>query len=753
MEVAMKICAMPEDDRNYLENKYHKTDEPFNSFARMAYHGYEYDSSTGLDDDSIRAGLEALTNSLDGEARPIIKARAIEYVLDNTRIDVNEHDWFVGIYSWNRLIGKYTVAKWRDATYAKARQEAESTKNIDYGKTGTAWIGLDFDHTVPDWDSLVSLGFGGILKRAEDCYEKLNSQGTLSEKQKAFYLSVKIEYEAILRFIDRLYNYSLSKDFAKAKKISACLKNLRDGAPQNTLDLLQMIYIYFMISESVDHYQVRSLGYGLDATVYPFFVRDLEKGVFTREELTDFVAYFLMQFSAIGSYWGQPIYLAGTNPDGSSKVNEVTHLILDVYDSLGLYNPKIQIKVNKNTPKDFLLKALDMVRSGTSSMVFVSEDTALKALMRNGATYDEALDSVIKGCYEYTTKANCIGISFNTFNALKPIALVFNNGKDKATGIQVGIETGDVTRFASFKEFYSAYLAQFDNIIENSLHCLDHMEKYIHEVNPSSLYSATIPACMETMTDALDGGIKNVSDMLINGFASAIDALMAVYELVYEKKVTTLAELKDALDNNWEGYEKLRLKALGCKHKFGIGDKMSDSYANALHQFFSSHFVGRKNCHGDNYEYELHSARAFIEQGKKTEATPDGRKDWEDTSKNVSPTTGMDKNGITALITSATSIDLSVSDSGACLDAMLHPSSVQGEDGLEVLYGVLNTYILKGGASIHFNIFDADTLRDAQVHPEKYRNLQVRVCGWNVLWNNMAKEEQDAYILRAENII
>jgi len=749
----MKIYTMPENDRNYLENKYHKTSEPFNSFNRMAYHGYEYDSSTGLDDEGIREGLEKLVNSLCGEPRPIIKAKAIEYVLENTRIDVNEHDYFVGIYSWNRLIGKYTVAKWRDETYAKARAEAKSTKNLDYGKTGTAWIGLDFDHTVPDWDSLISLGFVGIMKRADDSYERLKSDGNISEKQEAFYRSIKIEYEALLRFIDRLYRYSLTKDFGKAGKISACLKNLKEGAPQNTLDLLQMIYIYFMVSESVDHYQVRSLGYGLDAAIYPFFVRDIENGTFTREELTDFIAYFIMQFSAIGSYWGQPVYLAGTNPDGTSKVNEVTHLILDVYDSLGIYNPKLQIKVNPNTPKDFLLKALDMVRSGSNSMVFVSEDTALKALMRNGATYEEALDSVIKGCYEYTTKANCIGISFNTFNALKPIALVFNNGKDKETGIQVGIETGDVANFKDFKEFYEAYLSQFDDIIKNSLYCLDYMEKYIHEINPSSFYSATIPACMESMTDALDCGIKNVSDVLVNGFASAVDALMAVYELVYEKKVTTLAELKDALENNWVGYEKLRLKALGCKHKFGVGDKMADSYANALHHFFSSHFVGRKNCHGGNYEYELHSARAFIDQGKKTEATPDGRRDFEDTSKNVSPTTGMDKNGITALISSATSIDLSVSDSGACLDAMLHPSSVQGEDGLEVLYSVLNTYILKGGAAIHFNVFDANTLRDAQAHPEKYKNLQVRVCGWNVLWNNMAKEEQDMYILRAENII
>lgn len=123
-----------------------------------------------------------------------------------------------------------------------------------------------------------------------------------------------------------------------------------------------------------------------------------------------------------------------------------------------------------------------------------------------------------------------------------------------------------------------------------------------------------------------------------------------------------------------------------------------------------------------------------------------------ETSKNASPTPGVDKNGVTALISSATTMDLSLSDSGACLDVMLHPSAVQGKDGLDVLYAVLYTYISKGGASIHFNIFNADILRDAQKHPEKYQNLQVRVCGWNVLWNNMNKHEQDAYIRRAENI-
>lgn len=747
-----RIEIIPASDRSYLENKYHNTEAEFDSFNRMAYHGYEYDCETGLSDEEIDEGLSRLVKKLEGESHALVKAKAVAYVLDHTRIDINEKDYFVGIYSWGRLIDKYTVKKWHSELISSVKEEPCAKKVSEFGQTGAAWVGLDFDHTVPDWKSMTELGFPGLLRRIEDTYSRLKKSNSLSEKQETFYLAMKIEYEAIIRFIDRLYQYSLTKHFAKAEVISACLKSLRDGAPQNTYEMLQMIYLYFMISESIDHYQVRSLGYGLDATLYPFYRKDVEQKIFSKEELEAFIAYFLMQFSAIGSYWGQPVYLAGTNCDGSSKVNEVSYLILDIYDRLGLYNPKIQIKISAGTPKKFVCQALEMIRSGTNSIVFCNEDIIVKSMMKSGATYEEAMDAVVKGCYEYAVRAGSVGISFNTFNAAKVCSLVFWNGADLRTGIQVGVKTGEITDEMDFKSFYQAYLTQYGYLIETAIEYLNQIEPYVHEVNPSLLYSGTIPACVEKMTDALGGGVKNVSDMLVNGLGTAVDSLMAVYELVYEKKATMLVELKHALECNWEGYEKLRIKALNCKHKYGTGDQMADAYANALHQFFALRLADRKNSHGGNYEYELHSARAFLEQGKLTEATPDGRKYGEETSKNASPTPGVDKNGVTALISSATTMDFSLSDSGACLDVMLHPSSVQGEDGLEVLYSVLDIYRSKGGASIHFNIFNADTLRDAQKNPQKYRNLQVRVCGWNVLWNNMNKEEQNAYIKRAENI-
>ena len=144
--------------------------------------------------------------------------------------------------------------------------------------------------------------------------------------------------------------------------------------------------------------------------------------------------------------------------------------------------------------------------------------------------------------------------------------------------------------------------------------------------------------------------------------------------------------------------------------------------------------------------------KQYRKTGEKTWALPDGRKAGTELSKNASPVSGADRNGVTALIRSAVRLDPHTYHESFCLDVMLHPSAAEGEDGLEAMYALLMTYLKLGGMSIQFNVFRAETLRDAQAHPEKYRNLQVRVCGWNVLWNNLSREEQESYILRCETV-
>lgn len=738
-------------DRSVIENKYHKTDEAYDAFRRMEYHGYDYDKTTGLDDDGIYEGLAKLSAQLEGQPRPIHKAKLFEYVLDNTRIDINEHDYFIGMYIWNRPLRFHITDRWKEEVLSSF-PEGEACSELAAAGAIHGW--LDFDHTVPDWESLSELGFCGILERARECYNKLCSDGKITEKQEAFFKAVEIEYTAIIRFIDRLYQYSLTKNFEKAPAISQCLAHLRDGAPQDTYEMLQLIYIYFMLSESVDHYQVRSLGYGLDGSLYPFYLKDIESGRYTKDQIAEFIGYFIMQWAAIDNYWGQPMYLGGMNVDGTTKVNELSRLILDVYDKLGVYNPKIQIKVNGSTPKDFILQALEMIRHGVSSIVFVNDDMITKCLMASGnVTYEQAVDSVISGCYEYKVKCLGIGISCIHFNMLKPVSLVLDNGFDTVSGKQISIKTGDLSEIKTFEDFYKAYLKHFYYVADKYLNAMALYESKVQNINPAIMFSATLPNCMETMTDAMDGGTENVSGVLMCSMATAVDALMAVHDLVFDKKLVTLEELKEAMDNNWAGYEKLRLKALNLKHKYGNGDPMADSYAAALTRVCHDFLQNRKNGHGDAYSIEMHSARAFLIHGDKTKATPDGRMMGDEISKNASPTPGADRNGITALIKSAVNVRPELCTAGFCLDAMLHPSAVQGKDGIDAFYAVLDSYIKQGGASIHFNVFSPELLIDAQNNPEKYKNLQVRVCGWNVLWNNMAKKEQDAYILRAQNII
>lgn len=733
-------------DRAVIETKYHWPDQPFNAYRRMAYHGYDYDETTGKTDEEIKELLLALDAEICDLPHPVAKAKAVELVLRNTRIDVNEHDYFVGIYSWNRLADCVTLTKWKTEVFSQKLPHIDALMK-DMNASGAVAIWPDFDHVVPDWSALLGLGFTGIRQRARD-YRA--ARGELTDEQAAFFDGIELEYTAIIDFLDRLCRHAESLTHSRAPIYAKCLKQLRDGAPTNIYEAMQLIYLYFMISESVDHYQVRSLGNGLDHSLRPFYENDLRSGTFTRDEIRELLAYFMMQWQAIGNYWGQPLYLGGTNADGSSKVCQLSHDILDVYRQLGLYNPKIQIKYAPNIPTDFLNKVLDMIRCGQSSFVFCCENGMGQAVMRYGATPEEAREMDIRGCYETGVRANEVATATGYVNPLKAVRYALYDGWDEKLNKQMGVHTGKVT---TFEEFYAAFFKQYAHLIDLTLQCADEYEHYMGYINPSSLYSATITNSLKNARDGYQDGVKYNNSAVLNcGLATAVDAIVAVWELVEEKKLVTIAGLKEALDANWEGYELLRARVRKSVHKYGNSDPFTDRIACAVSAFFTDRVGGRRNARGGVYKPILHSAMQFVWQGQKTGATPDGRRAGEEISKNGSPSPGMDKNGVTALVRSGLKLVPSSYCESFCMDIMMHPSAVAGEEGLMAMRGVLDTYEQGGGQSIQFNVFDIDTLRKAQADPESYRNLQVRVCGWNVLWNNLSRNEQDAYILRAGEI-
>ena len=743
---------MFDQDRKFIENKYHKTDEPFNPYARMAYHGYDYDNSTGLEDEEIKEGLSRLYERTKALPHPVAKAYAVKYVLENTKIDINEHDFFVGFWSVNRLANCVTQDKWNEEVFDRILPELKE-KMYDMNESGAVAIWPDFDHVVPDWNSVLGLGFPGLKKRAEEYKEQHRKNKTLTPETEAFFDGIIIEYTAIIDLIDRLYQYALTKNHKKAAKISECLCHIRDGAPQNIYDAMQVIYIYFMISECFDSYQVRSLGNGLDNTLYGFYKKDLENGTYTKEEIMDFLRYFLMQWSAIGNYWGQPFYMGGTNIDGSTKYNELSYDILDIYDKLGIYNPKIQVKINENTPDRILFKVFDMIRCGKNCFAICCEPGMMKAVMSYGATYEEALNMDIRGCYETGVRSNEVSTGTGYVNALKSVEYVFSNGFDSRTDKQLGLKTGELRDLKTFDDFYSAVLKQWESLIEMTIDVSLQYEKYLSFINPANMYSATIEGALKKGVDAYQKGVKFNNSCILNcGFASLVDAVMAVKEFVYEKKAVTLETLAKALAADWNGFENLHTQIVKSPHKYGNDDAETNRYTEAMSAYFTSKVNNRPNARGGVYKAIMHTAMEFVWEGEKTGATPDGRYAGDEISKNASPSIGMDREGVTALIKSALKARPYTYCESFCLDVMLHPTAVSGDEGLEIMKSLLFMYMKNGGQTMQFNVFNTETLRDAQKHPEKYQNLQVRVCGWNVLWNNLSKKEQNAYITRSENI-
>lgn len=734
------------DDRQYILNKYHDQSKPFNPHRRFIRNDALFDSATGMDADAIIAGITEQDALLSALPHPVRKARAFAYVLQNTRISCDPRDLFPAIHMIDRPLNRTVIGAWRKEVFEE--KIPQTGQECDWMlQTGAATLRPDYDHSVPVWDRVFRLGFAGLLAESEKARKNIPAP---TPEQTAFYEGITITYTAILQLLDRLQDQAAKQG---ADKMANALARIKAAPPQSFYEALLTDYLYFMLNEHIEGLQVRSLS-NFDRLFYPFYQQDLSRGI-SQEQLKTELAYFLLQFTAIGNYWNQPVYLGGCKEDETTQINPLSYAFLEVYHQMGLYNPKIQIKVAASTPKDFLLKALDMIRKGNNSIVFVSDATVRKALEKIGATPEQARLADIKGCYEYAVQGT-LGTEMNYVNLLKPLEYALHRGRDGVTGEFAGLEAPAPESFTTFEAFFSEYKRQLLFLIDKVVRLVNSFETYLAYINPQSMLSATCQTCIQQGKDTLAGGaVMNVSNMMFGYIANAADSLTNIKKYVFDQKLVTLEALTHALDTDFAEDPQLRRILLADRDKYGNNKELPDSIAEQIVTFICENLSGRPNAAIRNGRWNVgfHVARQSYDQAPKTASSPDGRLKGEELSKNLSASMGRNREGATAAILSVTRLDASEFPSDAPLDLGLLPSAVKGEEGLEAMYSLLMTFIRRGGHAMHINVFDADTLRDAQANPEKYQDLQIRVCGWNVLWNNICKEEQDGFIRQAEALV
>ncbi len=739
---------MSETNYNYVMNKYHLQNEPFDSFNVYIRNDVIFDKNSGMNCDDIVSELTTLDeNTLKDFPSPIRKAKAVEFVLNNTRISCDKRDIFPAINAIDRPLNQTVIntlnKQIRSTCFSK--ELAPKKSQLDSFGVCTTWP--DYDHSVPNFDLAFKLGFKGLLENAEKQRSRFE---LLAPEQTHFFDGIKITYESILHFIDRLISRSKIDD---NERLFVALSNLRNNPPSTFYEVLLFDYIYFMISEHIEGLQVRSLC-NFDRLLYKYYLNDIKTGV-TKDEIKSDLAYFLLQFSAIGSYWGQPVFLGGCKEDESTEINELSYLFLEVYDKLNILNPKIQIKIADSTPKDFILKALDMIRRGHNSIVFVNDDTIRKAMMNVGISKEDARLADVKGCYEYSPQS-AMNIGMNYFNLLKPLEFAMHEGYDAVKKQFKLRDCKKAEEYTDFDDFYIEYKNQLSATIDLAIEIVNDFEGYLSTINPMNMLNATYESALNTGKDALCGGGTTNDSCLMFGFiADTVDSLTNIKKYVFDQKLLTLNELRDILDNDFNGNEKLRLTLLNDHDKWGNNKDLPDYFATDIVNFLCQKVCNRPNSslRGGKWNFGMHVARMSYMQAPKTASSPNGRLKGQELAKNISASMGMNKEGATAAILSATKIDATRFTSDACLDLGLLPSAVKGEDGLNAMYSLLMTFMKRGGHAMHINVFDADTLRAAQKEPEKYKDLQIRVCGWNVLFNNITKVEQDGFIRQAEELI
>jgi len=659
-------------------------------------------------------------------------SKIIEFLFDNCEITIPEESkYFVRVntgYHGGRIM--------RDLMSTRRRnyppKPVDDTHRV--GLRNCAFSGnSDFGHTAPVWDHIFALGIDGMKKRIENRTGPAINPDFVESQVRVF--------EAAQRFMLRAADEA---DKVGKHQMAQGIRNLTYNPPSDLFEAFQLPLVFYCLMQFFEATDIRTLG-RLDQLLLPFYEQESDQ-----EKVMAMALDFMREIDALKAPANMPFAIAGTDGDGRSMVNPMSYVFLKAYAATKLPETKLHILCTEDMPRDFMQMAMECVKDGGNSLVFINNKLIVDGLMKLGLSAKDAAGYAIVGCYEASGREE-VPCSCNARVSIpKALEATLHGGHDALTGTLLSYE--QEVQFSSFEALYKAFLGNLKHFVTKTIELTNVCEKNYPLYHSSPLFSATMEACVEKGGDAYAdfAAAYNNSSINVIGLATAVDSLYAIKKLVFDDKRMSLQELIAILDSNWQGQEALRNLIRNKFPKYGVGDKNVDHLASQIVDFLSDNINNVPNAKGGVYRMGVFSIDWRVKWGEHTAASADGRLSAETLSQNASATFGMDKEGPTGHILSVSSLNGVNAVNGSILDLDLHSSAVRGKNGTNVLLATLDTFLEKGGQTIHYNVLDTETLRDAQEHPEKYPNLQVRLCGWNVLFTHLSKASQDEFIHRSE---
>lgn len=626
-------------------------------------------------------------------------------------------------------------------------RELERYFNYDYGEeTRKLFNELPWNvanHVELNYKSLVKKGLGNIKNEIEDRLSKAED-----DKKKEFYLSTGISIDAAIRFIyryaDTLIKVSESPDnsadrAAELRTMAVICRKVAEGRPETFKEAVQLVWMIHIIA---------NIGGGsalsfarFDQYMGPFYKRDMENGTITRNEVKEILCCMWLKVNEPKMRTVQSMSIGGVTPDGKDAANDLTRLCLEIAAEMKLPYPNLSVRLDcKISPQWLYDEAVKTIKAGAGQPMILNDDVWVPNLKRLGYPDEIAREYYNMGCVEIMIQGkqpNWAGAHGITFPML--LENVFKKWEKKACSLD------------TFEDFMEAYLSELKNEIADSIK--DGLSKL--NVVRRSCYepfaSALVEGCLEKGVDFFQGGTVCPPHVALggSGLGTAADSLSAIKKFVYDEKRVTLEELNNALNSNFKGFEGLQATLDRLTPAFGNDDDRVDELAVRVFNTYSNEIFSYNDpAKNEKYVNVLFSYNSHVYLGEITGATPNGRLRGETLSDAVGPSQGKDVEGPTKMLNSILKLDHSKITGAFALNLKVNPTLVKDASGTEALIALIKAYFKRGGPQIQVNFVDIDTLKDAQLHPDKHRDLVVRIAGYCEYFVNLDSKLQSEIIQR-----
>ena len=747
----------------------------------------------------------------DAEPVPVQRALAFKYILEHKYICVNEGELIVGergpapkatptypeicIHSLQDLeilndrpkvsfkSDETTRAAYRDIIipYWKGKSNRDRIfQNLpqEWKEAYTAGVFTEFqEQRAPGHTALgIKMFRTGLLDLKEEIAESLAKTDLVNDPEgvdkRDELRAMDIVCDAMIRYAER-YAERLEELAAEEKdpvrkkeleKMAAICRRVPAHAPTTVHEALQHYwFIHLGVVTELNPWDSFNPG-RLDQSLYPLYKKQLEEGTVTQEEVYEMLQSFWVKFNnhpsppKVGVTAEESntytdfclINVGGVKEDGSDGVNEMSYILLDVIREMRLLQPSSMIQVSKKNPDRFIRAAVEIIKTGFGQPSVFNTDALVQEMLRAGKDVRDARNGGCSGCVETGAFGTEAYILTGYFNLPKILELTLNDGFDKRTGKQIGLKTGTATDYRTYEELFAAYKEQVQHFMRIKLTGNNIIERIFMKYMPVPFLSVLIEDCIRNGKDYMCGGARyNSSYVQGVGLGSITDMLTALRYHVYDKKTIAMETMEKALANDFKGFEELQYQLVYHTPKYGNDDDYADEQEVQVFDMYYDVLSGHKSPRGADYRVNMLPTTCHVYFGKVTGATPDGRNAWKVLSEGISPVQGADTNGPTAVIRSAAKID-HIKTGGTLLNQKFTPSLLSTEEGCNNLVHLIRAYFRMDGHHIQFNVVDADTLREAQKHPEDYRDLIVRVAGYSDYFNDLGEDLQNEIICRTE---